>query len=149
MFQLFPGISLSQKLQKLTKSYKKELRHVFQCRNLIPRKCPRKPPFQLTVGGGGNHPFWFLRHCKAEHRAKKRGRHNQKKSKQTLVYKLESIQCFWLKLSVLKYFFCRGLLFSKGIFHDITLHARCFCSQFYLCLLMSVRSWSFLLDGSS
>ena len=36
-------------LQKLTKSYKNELRHLFQCCILIPRKCPRKTPFQHTV----------------------------------------------------------------------------------------------------
>ena len=36
-------------LQKLTKSYKSDLRHLFQCCILIPRKCPRKIPFQHTV----------------------------------------------------------------------------------------------------
>ena len=36
-------------LQKLTKSYKSELRDLVQCSILIPRKCPRKTPFQHTV----------------------------------------------------------------------------------------------------
>jgi hypothetical protein len=36
-------------LQKLTKSHKSELRHLFWCCILIPRKCPRKTPFQHTV----------------------------------------------------------------------------------------------------
>ena len=36
-------------LQKLTKSYKSELRHFFQCCILIAKKCPRKTPFQHTV----------------------------------------------------------------------------------------------------
>ena len=39
-------------LQKLTKFYKSELRHKLQWCILIPRKCPRKTPFQHTVGGG-------------------------------------------------------------------------------------------------
>ena len=33
-------------LQKLTKSYKNEVRHLFQCCILIPKKYPRKTPFQ-------------------------------------------------------------------------------------------------------
>ena len=36
-------------LKKLTKSYKGEHRHLFQCCILIPMKCPRKTPFQHTV----------------------------------------------------------------------------------------------------
>ena len=36
-------------LQKLTKSYKNELRHLFQYCILIPRKCQRKTPCQHTV----------------------------------------------------------------------------------------------------
>ena len=39
-------------LQKLTKSYKSELRHLFQCCILIPRQCPRKIPFQLAFPTG-------------------------------------------------------------------------------------------------
>ena len=35
--------------QKLTESYKNKPRHLFQCYILIPRKCPRKTPFQHTV----------------------------------------------------------------------------------------------------
>ena len=46
-----PSQSLSHNkvLQKLTKSYKSELRNLFQCCILIPMKCPRKTPFQHTV----------------------------------------------------------------------------------------------------
>ena len=44
---LWPGVD--KVLQKLTKSYKSELKHLFQCCILIPRKCPRKAPFQHTV----------------------------------------------------------------------------------------------------
>ena len=40
-------------LQKLIKSYKSELRHLFQYCILIPRKCPCKTPFQHTVCGWG------------------------------------------------------------------------------------------------
>ena len=39
-------------LQKLTKSYKNELKHLFQYCILIPRKCPSETPFQHTVGVG-------------------------------------------------------------------------------------------------
>ena len=38
-------------LQKLTKCYKSELRHLFECSILVPRKCLRKTPFQHTVRG--------------------------------------------------------------------------------------------------
>ena len=38
-------------LQKQTKAYKSELRHLFHCRILIPSKCPRKTLFQHTVNG--------------------------------------------------------------------------------------------------
>ena len=43
-------------LKKLTKSYKRELRHLFQCIILIPRKCPHKTPFQHTVPPPGPPP---------------------------------------------------------------------------------------------
>ena len=36
-------------LKKQTKSYKNELRYLFQTCILIPRKCPLKTPFQHTV----------------------------------------------------------------------------------------------------
>ena len=42
-------LGVNKVLQKLTKSYKGELRHLFQCCILIPWKCPRKTPFQHTV----------------------------------------------------------------------------------------------------
>ena len=48
-FQASLWLSVDKVLQKLTKSYKSELRHLFQCCILIPRKCPRKTPFQHTV----------------------------------------------------------------------------------------------------
>ena len=51
-FQASLWLGVDKVLQKLTKSYKSELRHLFQCCILIPRKCPRKTPFQHTVGGG-------------------------------------------------------------------------------------------------
>ena len=50
-------------LQKLTKSYKSELRHLFQFCILIPRKCPRKTPFQHTVPLHENHNL-FRKNCK-------------------------------------------------------------------------------------
>ena len=48
-FQASLCLGVDKVLQKLTKSYKSELRHVFQRCILIPRKCPRKTPFQHTV----------------------------------------------------------------------------------------------------
>ena len=48
-FQASLWFGVDKVLQKLTKSYKSELRHLFQCSILIPRKCPRKTPFQHTV----------------------------------------------------------------------------------------------------
>ena len=48
-FQASLWLGVDKVLQKLTKSYKSELRHLFQCCILIPRKCPRKTPFQHTV----------------------------------------------------------------------------------------------------
>ena len=48
-FQASLWLGVNKVLQKLTKSYKSELRHLFQCCILIPRKCPRKTPFQHTV----------------------------------------------------------------------------------------------------
>ena len=40
---------------KTNKSYKCEVRHLFQCCILIPRKCPRKTPLEHTV------PPWIFR----------------------------------------------------------------------------------------
>ena len=48
-FQASLWLRVDKVLQKLTKSYKSELRDLFQCSILIPRKCPRKTPFQHTV----------------------------------------------------------------------------------------------------
>ena len=48
---------------------------------------------------------------------------------------VESIQDFFIKIVSSYNFFCKGLLFSKGIFHDITLHARYFCLHFF-CLFI-------------
>ena len=48
-FQASILLGVDKVLQKLTKSYKSELRHLFQCRILIPMKCSRKTPFQHTV----------------------------------------------------------------------------------------------------
>ena len=44
-FQVSIGLGVDKVLYKLTKSYKSELRHLFQCCILIPRKCLRKPHF--------------------------------------------------------------------------------------------------------
>ena len=44
-------LGVNKVLQKITKSYKNELRHLFQWCILIPRKCLRKTPFQHTVRG--------------------------------------------------------------------------------------------------
>ena len=49
-FQASLWLGVNKVLQTLTKSYKNELRHLFQCCILIPRKCPHKTPFQQTVG---------------------------------------------------------------------------------------------------
>jgi hypothetical protein len=56
-FQASILLGVDKVLQKLTKSYKSELRHLFQCRILISMKCPRKTPFQHTVPL----PPWFRR----------------------------------------------------------------------------------------
>ena len=48
------GVRVDKVFQKLTKSYESELRHLFQCCNLTLKICPRKTPFQHTVGGGGS-----------------------------------------------------------------------------------------------
>ena len=57
------GLITDKVLQKLTKSYKSEIRHLFQCCILILRKCPRKTPFQHTVLPSPNHRtfrrFWI------------------------------------------------------------------------------------------
>ena len=52
LFQASFWLGVDKVLQNLLKSYKIELRHSFQSCILIPRKCPRKTPFQHTVGGG-------------------------------------------------------------------------------------------------
>ena len=48
-FQASIWLGIDKVLQKLTKSYNSELRHLFRCWILIPMKCPHKPPFQHTV----------------------------------------------------------------------------------------------------
>ena len=48
-FQASLWLGVDKVLQKLTKT---ELKHLFQCCILIPRKCPCKTLFQHTVGGG-------------------------------------------------------------------------------------------------
>ena len=40
-------------IKEILKFYENELRLHFNCYILIPRKCPCKPLFQHTVGGGG------------------------------------------------------------------------------------------------
>ena len=53
-FQTSLWLGVNKVLQKLTKSYKNELRHLFQCCILMPMKCPHKTPFQHTVPLGEN-----------------------------------------------------------------------------------------------
>ena len=48
-FQASLWLGVDKVLQKLTKSYKSELIHLFQCCIWIPKKCPRKTLFQHTV----------------------------------------------------------------------------------------------------
>ena len=48
-FQASLWLGVDKVLQKLSKSYKSELRNLFQCCILIPRKYPCKIPFQHTV----------------------------------------------------------------------------------------------------
>ena len=48
-FQASFWLGVNKVLQKLTKSYKSELRLLFQCCILIPTKCLHKTPFQHTV----------------------------------------------------------------------------------------------------
>ena len=52
-FQASIWLGVNKVLQKVTKSYKNELRYLFQCCILIPRKCPHKNPLQHTVRGEG------------------------------------------------------------------------------------------------
>ena len=52
-FQASLWLEVDKVLQKLTKSYKNEPRHLFQCCILIPRICPHKTPFQHTARGRG------------------------------------------------------------------------------------------------
>ena len=52
-FQAPFWLGVDKLLQKLTKSYKSELRHLFQFFILIFRKCPCKTPFQHSWGGRG------------------------------------------------------------------------------------------------
>ena len=52
-FQASLWLGVDKVLQKLTKSYKSKVRHLFQCCNWIPRKCPRKTPHQHTVHCSG------------------------------------------------------------------------------------------------
>ena len=52
-FQASLWLGVDKLLKKLTKSYKSDLRHLFQWSILIPRKCLRKNQFQQTGGGGG------------------------------------------------------------------------------------------------
>ena len=53
-FQASLWLGVDKVLQKLPKSYKSEVRHLFHCYILIPRKCPRKTLFQHTVGHEGD-----------------------------------------------------------------------------------------------
>ena len=48
-FQASLWLRVDKVLQKLTKSYKSELRHFLQCCILIPKKCPCKNPYHHTV----------------------------------------------------------------------------------------------------
>ena len=48
-FQASILLGVDKVLQKLIKSDNSELRHLFQCCILVPRKCPRKTLFQHTV----------------------------------------------------------------------------------------------------
>ena len=48
-FQASLWLRVDKVLQKLTKSYESEFRHLFQCCILIPRKCPCKTQFQHKV----------------------------------------------------------------------------------------------------
>ena len=52
-FQASLWLGVDKVLKKLTKFYKSELKNLFQCCILIPRKCPRKTPFQHTVPPAG------------------------------------------------------------------------------------------------
>ena len=59
-FQASIWLRVDKVLQKITKSYKNELRHLFQCSILILRKRPRKTPFQNTVPPPSRfHRSWF------------------------------------------------------------------------------------------
>ena len=57
-FQESIWLRVDKVLRKLTKLYENELRHLFQCCILIPRKCPRKTPFQYTVPPSPSLDFW-------------------------------------------------------------------------------------------
>ena len=48
-FQTSLWFGVDKVLQKITKSWKSEVRHLYQWCNLIPKKCPRKTPLQHTV----------------------------------------------------------------------------------------------------
>ena len=72
--QVFLWLRVHKVLQKLTKSCKSELRHLFQCCILIPRTCPRKTPSQHPVPPPPGHTgppslsdFWTLRHICHKH----------------------------------------------------------------------------------
>ena len=53
-FQASIWLGVDKVLQELTKSYKNELRHLFQCCIFNPRKCLRKTLFQHKRGEGGH-----------------------------------------------------------------------------------------------
>ena len=53
-FQTSLWLGVDKFLQKLTKSYKSEIRLLYQWCILIPRKCLHKTPFQHTVQWGPN-----------------------------------------------------------------------------------------------
>ena len=62
-FQASIWLRVNKVLQKLTKSFNNELKHLFQCCILIPRKCPPKTPFQHTVPSSPDFQT-FLRPCR-------------------------------------------------------------------------------------
>ena len=58
-FQASLWLGVDKVLEKQKKSYKSELRHLFQCSILILRKRRRKTPFQNTVPPSRFHRSWF------------------------------------------------------------------------------------------
>ena len=52
-FQIYLSLGVKQGLQKLQKIDINDLRLLFHCNILIPKKCPRKTPFKAQCGGGG------------------------------------------------------------------------------------------------